>query len=194
MLNVVPKYRRAYVPGGTYFFTLVTARRRPILTIPAARAALRTALVDVAQTRPFSIDAVVLLPDHLHCIWTLPAGDADFSTRWRIIKTMMTRRFLAADGSEAPRGGSRIRHGERGVWQRRFWERAIRDDAELIALRDYIHYNPVKHGLGPCPHIWPYSSFARFVREGRYEATWNCVCERPRAPVHCSAVATFVGE
>jgi putative transposase len=190
----VPEFRRVFVPGGTFFFTLVTARRRAILTTPAAREALRTALADAARTRPFTIDAIVLPPDHLHCIWTLPPGDADFSTRWRVIKTMATRRYLATGGSEARRSDSRVRHGERGVWQRRSWEHTIRDEAAFIGLCDYIHYNPVKHGHVPCPHFWPYSSFERFVRYGRYEPTWNCTCERPRPPAVCSDVEAFVGE
>jgi putative transposase len=190
----MPEYRRAFAPGGTFFFTLVTARRRPILTTPAAREALRTALADAADQRPFTIDAIVLLPDHLHCIWTLPPGDADFSTRWRIIKSMATRRFLAAGGSEAYRSDSRARHSERGVWQRRLWEHTIRDEAAFAGLCDYIHYNPVRHGLVRCPHLWPYSSFARFVRDSRYERTWNCICDQPRPPSDFGDVEAFVGE
>ena len=190
----MPEYRRAFAPGGTFFFTLVTARRRPILLTPAARAALRTALHDTARPRPFTIDAIVLLPDHLHCIWTLPPGDADFSTRWRIIKTMMTRRYLAAGGGETLRSNSRVRHGERGVWQRRSWEHTICDEARFYDLCDYVHYNPVKHGYARCPHAWPHSSFASFVRHRRYEVSWNCDCRRPRRPVDLNDVEPLVGE
>ncbi len=190
----MPEYRRAFVPGGTFFFALITAMRRPILTTEAARTALRTALGEVTRDRPFTIDAIVLLPDHLHGIWTLPPGDADFSTRWRIIKTMATRRYLAAGGAEARRSDSRIRHGERGLWQRRLWEHAIRNEAAFAGLCDYIHYNPVRHGHVPCPHLWPYSSFARFVRDRRYEPTWNCNCERVQQPIDLSHVEAFVGE
>ncbi len=190
----MPEYRRAFVPGGTFFFTLVTAHRRPFLTTLDARSALRSALADTARTRPFTIDAIVLLPDHLHCIWTLPPGDADFSTRWRIVKTTASRRYLASGGREARRSRSRVRHGERGVWQRRSWEHAVRDEPEFIGLCDYIHYNPVKHGWVKCPHAWPLSSFARFVRRGRYDRAWNCAC-RDRAPaVNLAAVESVVGE
>ena len=190
----MPEYRRAFAPGGTFFFTVVTARRRPILIEPAARASLRTAFNETARTRPFTIEAIVLLPDHLHCIWTLPPDDADFSTRWRLIKTMMTRRYLAAGGRESLRNRSRLGHGERGVWQRRSWEHTIRTEDRFIGLCDYIHYNPVKHGYVDCPHAWQYSSFERFVRARRYERSWNCGCNAALGPVDFSDVDALTGE
>jgi putative transposase len=147
----MPEYRRAFAPGGTFFFTLVTARRRPILTTPHALSILKSAITVTKRDWPLTIDAIVVLPDHLHCIWTLPTGDSDFSTRWRLIKTRFTRQFLAGGGRETLRRPSQMRHGERGVWQRRSWEHMVRDDAEFEALCNYIHYNPVKHGLVCCP-------------------------------------------
>ena len=174
----MPEYRRAFQPGGTFFFTLVTNFRRKILTTLLARVALREALDRVRIRRPFEIEAIVLLPDHLHCIWTLPENDADFSTRWRLIKTRFTRLFLQRRGSESGRSESRRRHGEQGVWQRRYWEHTVRDEREYERLCDYIHYNPVKHGYVACPHAWAYSSFQRFVDAHRYNADWLCLCGR----------------
>ena len=174
----MPEYTRAYVPGGTFFFTVVTHRRRPILTLPAAQTALRAAIKEVRNDRPFTIQSIVLLPDHLHCIWVLPPEDADFSTRWRLIKSRFTRLFLESDGREGSTSFSRQRKGERGIWQRRFWEHSVRDERQLAALCDYILYNPVKHGHVGCPHEWPRSSFHRFVKEGVYDADWQCTCRK----------------
>ena len=152
----MPDYRRNRVPGGTYFFTLVTARRQPVLCHREVRAALRGAIERVRADRPFCIEAWVLLPDHLHCIWTLPDGDSDYSGRWRLIKLCMCRALAQ------PR-----------FWQRRFWEHTVRDGADLKAHLDYIHYNPVRHGLCASPGAWPYSTFHRFVRAGMYPAGWG---------------------
>jgi len=190
----MPEYKRAFSPGGTFFFTVVTARRRPILISPPALQALRSAMRETMDQRPFSIDAIVILPDHLHCIWSLPPGDADFAIRWRLIKSRFTRKFLAGGGREAVRSKSRVAHGERGIWQRRYWEHTIRDETSFFALCDYIHYNPVKHGVATCPHKWPHSSFAQFVREHRYSNTWNCACESNRRPVDFDEIEALVGE
>jgi len=172
----MPVYTRAFVPGGTFFFTLVTERRRPVLIRPEVRAALRRAVQMVKARYPFRLDAVVLLPDHLHAIWTLPKDDGDFSTRWRLIKSYTTHGLsqeMVATGALSP---SRCQKGERSLWQRRFWEHTVRDEPELWALCDYIHYNPVKHGHASCPHAWPWSSFSRFVKERRYALDWQCAC------------------
>ena len=191
----MPEYRRAFQPGGTFFFTVVTNFRRRILTIPLARIALHQAFDRVRTRHPFEIEAIVLLPDHLHCIWTLPEDEADFSTRWRLIKTRFTSSFLQAGGRESGRSQSRRRHGERGVWQRRYWEHTVRDENEYEQLCDYIHYNPVKHGYVACPHEWAYSSFQRFVAERRYEANWLCVCGRASVKLpDFAAVQEVVGE
>ncbi len=172
----MPTYTRAYIPGGAFFFTLVTYRRQPILGQSVARTALRNAIEDVRAVRPFHIDALVLLPDHLHTIWTLPSEDADFSTHWRLIKYRTTRELAQLVTMDTLQSTSRQKKQERPVWQRRFWEHAVRDEDEFSALCDYIHYNPVKHGHARCPHAWPYSSFRRFVQARRYPLAWLCTC------------------
>jgi putative transposase len=160
-------YRRNFVPGATYFFTVNLAERRlPLLTdnIGSLRAAFR-------QTRsrhPFTIDAIVILPDHLHAIWTLPPEDADFAARWRLIKSAFSR-SLPAEEVVTP---SRCRKGERGIWQRRYWEHTLRDEQDYVRHIDYIHFNPVKHGHVADVRKWPYSSFHRFVRLGLYPENW----------------------
>lgn len=160
------RYRRNFVDGGTYFFTATLLDRRSdalIRHIDALRAAFRL----TRQAHPFAIGAVVVLPDHLHVVMTLPAGDADFPTRWRLIK----RRFTAAvadAGAPVPRR----RNSELGLWQRRFWEHTIRDDRDLEAHVDYIHYNPVKHGLVARVRDWPHSSFHQYVRRGLCPPDW----------------------
>ncbi len=186
----MPTYIRAYIPGGTFFFTPVTYRRHPLFRQPAARRALREAIQHVRADRPFTIHAFALMPDHLHMVWTLPPGDADFSTRWRLIKHFTTRHLgrVGLLGSRrvghdppynAEQSPSRQKKHERPVWQRRFWEHVVRDEGEFPRLCDYIHYNPVKHGYARCPHAWPYSSFRRFVHAKLYPADWCCMCKGP---------------
>lgn len=160
----MPEYRRSRVSGGTYFFTLVSGRRRPILTEPQSRLALRSAIEEIRESLPFSISAWVLLPDHLHCIWTLPDGDSDYSKRWGKIKTCYSRRMGAL--------GINNRH-ESGLWQRRFWEHRIRDQNDLNNHINYIHINPLKHGIVTAVKDWPYSTFHRYVREGIYPLDWG---------------------
>jgi putative transposase len=165
------QYRRARTKGGTYFFTVVTFERMKILTKSENVAFLGEAFRFVKKRHPFSVDALVLLPDHLHCIWTLPERDNDFSTRWRLIKTYFTRN---CDRNDQPgQSLSRLRKNEQAVWQRRFWEHCIRDEEDFRRHVEYIHYNPVKHGLAPAPTEWKYSSFHRYVREGRYHQGWG---------------------
>jgi putative transposase len=169
----MPDYRRAHVPGGTFFFTLVTEHRAPILMDPEARRILRHALVRCRFRWPFRVEAVVLLPDHMHTIWSLPHGDSDYSTRWAWVKKEFTKSWLGAGGAEAATSASCQRNRRRGVWQRRFWEHCIEDEGDLERHCDYIHYNPVKHGLVRAPIEWPYSSFHRFVRLGVYPPEWG---------------------
>lgn len=169
----MPNYRRNYVPGGTYFFTVVAHQRRPILTAQRARTCLREALKTAQLERPFELTAIVLLPDHLHTVWVLPAGDSDYSTRWSHLKAEFTRSYLAAGGNEGERNESRQRHRERGIWQRRFWEHTCRDEDDLKRLVDYVHWNPRKHGLVSRVKDYPWSSFHRFVQCGEYEADWG---------------------
>jgi putative transposase len=165
-------YRRANTSGACYFFTVVTFRRRPILTDDDCRIWLRNAISNTRKTHPFTIDAWVLLPDHLHCIWTLPVNDNDFSVRWNGIKRRFTR--LAKHRFHKPEwvNASRQKHREATIWQRRFWEHQIRDDSDYQHHVDYIHYNPVKHGLVNSVVDWPYSSFHRFVKQGIYSTHW----------------------
>ena len=163
----MPDYRRLRVPGGTYFFTVNLLDRR-MDTLVRHVDPLREAVRTVRRDRPFHIDAWVVLPDHLHCVWTLPPGDDDFSTRWKIIKI----RFVQALPRTESRSHVRIAKGERGIWQRRFWEHAIRDDNDYARHVDYCHGNPVKHGLVGRVNDWPYSSFHRYVRMGVLSPDW----------------------
>jgi putative transposase len=169
----MPDYRRWYVPGGTYFFTVVTHHRRRFLTDDLGRRCLREAMEEEFAVRPITVVAVVLLPDHLHTVWTLPAGDAEYSLRWQRIKERFTRAFLAGGGVETPTSASRVRHRERGVWQKRFWEHLVRDENDLKNCVDYIHWNPVKHGVAKSPGAYPYSSFSWWVASGDYPPDWG---------------------
>lgn len=168
----MPNYRRATDRGGTYFFTVVTHQRIPVLTEPDVRASLHDAIQTIRSEHPFAIDAWVLLPDHLHCIWTLPAGDAGYSMRWAKIKTLVSRQCGARFGAREL-SGSRTKRHESGLWQRRFWEHQIRDSDDFSRHVDYIHWNPVKHGLARRALDWPYSTFHRYVREGVYPENWG---------------------
>ena len=160
------QYRRNFVPGGTFFFT-VTLRDRRSSTLVEHIAELRAAFRKARRRRTFTIDAIVVLPDHLHAIFTLPPGDADFSARWRMIKGAFTAGLVAAGAPLAPN-----QKGEYKLWQRRFWEHTIRDDGDFERHVDYIHINPVKHGLVAMAREWPYSSFHRYVRRGLLQADW----------------------
>jgi putative transposase len=172
----MPNYRRRHVPGGTYFFTVVTENRQPILDSELARRILRESLAECLRERPFDAVAMVLLPDHLHAIWTLPDGDANYSGRWAKIKAQFTNKWLRNSGPEQDRSSSRIHERRRGVWQRKFWEHQIRDATDYERHLHYIHYNPVKHGLVRCPHEYPYSTFAKWVKQDVYEPHWCCAC------------------
>ena len=164
-------FRRAPVAGATYFFTVVTHQRRPLLCEPPVRQALNSALQQVRRERPFSLDALVLLPDHLHCIWTLPSDDANFATRWSLIKRLTSQTVRDRAGIHDSSSGRTRR--ELGLWQRRFWEHQVRDETDLARHVDYIHGNPVKHGLVQRVEQWPYSSFHRFVKHGWLPANWE---------------------
>jgi len=191
----MPNYVRVFRPGGTFFLTLVTERRAPLFAEAGTRVLLRGAIARCRLFHPFSVDAVVLLPDHLHLLMTLPEGDADFSVRIAHLKAGFTRDYLASGGAEQPRSTSRLRQGARGVWQRRFWEHTVRDEEDLRRHLDYVHYNPVKHEYVVCPHAWPHSSFHRFVTEKRYEKGWCCQCARESAVVQeLEDVARAAGE
>jgi putative transposase len=160
-------YRRTFVAGGRYFFTVNLAYRRPgLLTenIGLLRAAFRC----VRARHPFAIEAAVILPDHLHAIWTLPEEDEDFALRWRLIKSAFSRGFPRGERISASRAGK----GERGIWQRRYWEHTLRDENDFVRHLDYVHFNPVKHGHATRVQDWPYSSFHRWVQLGAYPEDW----------------------
>ena len=160
-------YRRNFLPGGSFFFTVNLAeRRRHLLT--AYVGVLRQAFRYVRRRHPFEIEAIVILSDHLHAIWTLPADDADFALRWRLIKTTFSRNLPLGESVSTSRAG----RGERGIWQRRYWEHTLRNEADLARHADYIHYNPVKHGHVSRVQDWPHSSFHRMVKLGVYPLDW----------------------
>ncbi len=166
-------YKRLAEPGGLCFFTVVTFDRRPILTSEAARRSLRLALRETRARYPFRLPAICLLPDHLHCIWRLPEGDADFCRRWAMIKGLFSRSVATGTRLKDLAVASRSRKGEVCVWQRRFWEHLIRDEEDMRRHLDYIQYNPVKHGYVKRPEDWPWSSFGRYLRKGWYELGWG---------------------
>lgn len=170
-------YRRFLEPGAMYFFTIVTANRVPLFHEPEAGRLLGTCLREVRRTRPFRVTAIVLLPDHLHMIWSLPRGDCDYSTRIATMKAAFSRAWLDAGGTEQPITKDQARQRRRGIWQSRFLEHMIRDEDDLEAHVNYIHYNPVKHGWVLRPADWPYSSFLRYVRRGDYPLDWGRTAE-----------------
>ncbi len=150
------------------FFHRELGRTTAALKRPIASWLLRTAFRDVRRHHPFLIEAVVVLPDHLHAVWTLPENDSDFAIRWRLIKTVFSRALPAGERISA----SRASKGERGIWQRRYWEHTLRDDADFEKHVNYIHFNPVKHGHVARVKDWPHSSFHRMVRLGIYSLDW----------------------
>jgi len=163
----MPEYRRNRVPGATYFFTVNLRDRRCDLLVTQIDA-LREAMRAVRKRSPFHVDAWVVLPDHMHCLWTLPEADADFPGRWRDIKTAFSKSLPPIE----QRSTVMFRRGERGIWQRRYWEHTIRDQRDYAVHMDYVHFNPVKHGLVDRPTDWPFSSFRRCVARGLYSADW----------------------
>ena len=171
------RYSRARLKGGTYFFTVVTNKRVKIFNRSDNVELLRQAFRKVIKRHPFKIEAFVLLPDHLHCIWTLPQGDADFSTRWRLIKTYFSRHIgfvgWVEERNPTKKTTSRLRKNEKSIWQRRFWEHLIRNHEDLRRHVEYIHYKPVKHGLTKAPSDWDYSSFHRYVNKRIYDVKWG---------------------
>ncbi len=157
------QYKRCYQAGGNYFFTLVTYQRRPLFSNPENVKHFKVAINKVKKNHPFSLNAIVILPDHLHCLWKLPENDHDFSTRWRLIKRFFSMEIKTSSNQRK----------EKEVWQRRFWEHIIRDEHDWQKHIDYIHYNPVKHGLVKSPGEWEHSSFNYWVEKGLYEPEWG---------------------
>lgn len=169
----MPNYRRPNVSGGTYFITQVTYQREPWLCSEIGRKALRESLEKVREKHPFSIDAFVLLPDHFHCLLTLPPEDKDFSVRLRLIKTYVTKHYAEQLGINREVSQSRIKRRESNLWQRRYWEHLLRDERDFALHCDYIHYNPVKHRLCANPQDWQFSSIHRFIAQGIYPPNWG---------------------
>jgi putative transposase len=161
-------YQRAHIPGAIFFFTVNLAERHENDLLLHHIDALREAFRKTKRDHPFALDAICVLPDHLHCLWRLPEKDDDFPMRWRLIKARFSRALpLGEDVSK-----SRHRKGERGIWQRRYWEHVIRDEEDYRRHMDYIHYNPVKHGYVERATDWPFSSLQRLVRAGVYPTDW----------------------
>ena len=162
------RYRRAKLEGGAFFFTLTLADRSSDLLIREIDRS-RRAYQTVQQKRPCETVAICVLPDHLHAVWLLPNGDADFSSRWSIFKTNFSRGLPASKS----RSASKTKRREKGIWQRRFGKHTIRDDADLQRHIDYIHYNRVKHRLVSRVVDWPHSSFHRYVAQNLLPADWG---------------------
>ncbi len=163
----MPNYRRAFVPVGCWFFNVNLLERRRTLLVDHIDT-LRDAVAATRSKYPFEIDAIVILPDHIHAVLTLPPGDADFPTRWRLIKT----RFAKAIPKRERLSAVRKARNERGIWQRRFWEHLIRDEADYAHHVEYCYINPVKHGLVRRVQDWPHASFHRDVERGIFPADW----------------------
>jgi putative transposase len=161
------RYRRNFVPGGTYFFTVTLADRRSSALVEHVDL-LRAAFRKARRLRPYSIDAIVVLPEHLHVVMTLPPDDADFSARWKLIKAAFTTRLAAFGVNISPNS-----KGEYPLWQRRFWEHTVRDGADFERHVNYIHFNPVKHGFVAAVNEWPHSSFHYYVRRGVLPKDWG---------------------
>jgi len=164
----MPDYRRAWHPGGTYFFTVNLLQRQGNNLLIQYVGLLREVVRSVRQRHPFIIHGWVVLPDHMHCVIELPPDDADFATRWRLIKM----EFSKALPKTERRSKVRLSRGERGIWQRRYWEHLIRDDADFHAHMDYVHINPLKHSLVRRVGDWPHSTFHRLVEQGVYPPDW----------------------
>ena len=168
----MPTYIRWREEGATYFFTVVTYRRQRILTKPQSRQLLRESISQVQAKLPFDVLAFVLLPDHMHCIWTLPPEDDNFPERWRLIKGRFSYLYLKRGGHDWKVSDQHQKQGRGGVWQPRYWEHRIRDEADYYRHRDYIHFNPIKHGHVENPGEWVWSSFHRHVKMGWLDPNW----------------------
>lgn len=164
----MPNYRRLWRPGGTYFFTVTLLERHGNDLLVRHIDALRQAVREVKRVHPFTIHGWVVLPDHLHCVIELPEGEHDFALRWRLIKMVFSKKVPKGEHVSA----SRAKRNERGLWQRRYWEHLIRDEADFTAHMDYVHINPLKHGLVTRVADWPYSTFHHLVANGIYPADW----------------------
>ena len=168
------KYRRLFLAGGTYFFTLVTYNRIKIFYNNANTSFFIDSLNNVQHHHPFELLSYCILPDHVHMIWKLPENDGDFPLRIRLLKSYFSRQYT---GFESPQSASRSHKNERMIWQRRYWEHAIRNERDLIHHTEYIFYNPVKHGLVNTPYDWVNGNFRIFVENGLYDKSWGSTIE-----------------
>ena len=180
--DVMSSYRRSRVAGASYFFTVVTHQRAPLFLLQQFRKSLRHAMQQVMLQYPFTIDAMVMLPDHLHCIWTLPTGDMSYSRRWSVIKRLVSQEVSNLEHGSGNMTGirhchehsaSRIQRRESSIWQRRFWEHQIRDDRDFENHVNYCYWNHVKHGYVQRVIDWPYSTFHRDVKKGLFPLDWG---------------------
>jgi putative transposase len=170
---------QALVLAGRNIFTLVTYHRRILFDDSKARESLHDAIEHIREKHPFEIVSMVLLPEHLHTVLTLPPGDDDYPMRGRRIKEEFTERFLEVGGNEMQQTAGRRRKGYRGIWQKRYWEHTCLSEADLRSCVDYVHYNPKKHGLVRNVRDWPWSTFHRFVEWGEYTNDWGAVDPAP---------------
>ena len=154
------KYRRVFNSGASYFFTVVTAQHQPIFNNEKAVHLLGDSIRHVMKSHPFTQDAFVIMPDHIHCIWSMPEGDADYPKRWRLIKSRFSKKC-------------HLLGIENKCWQSRYWEHCLRDDKDYQQHLEYIHYNPVRHGLATSPLEWQHSSFPQYVSLGLYQHNWG---------------------
>ncbi len=183
----MPNWRRSSVAGGSYFFTVVTHRRMRLFRRADFRDTLGAVLRECRERWPFDTDAIVLLPDHLHVMWTLPAGDFDYSRRWAWIKKEVTVRIREQCRQAGVLPPTRL-------WQAKFWEHTVRDEEDYRRHLDYVHYNPVKHRLVSCPWQWPWSSFHRHVAAGTYERNWACGPRADEVRQQIESMNVTVGE
>jgi putative transposase len=167
------QYRRSYIPGGTFFFTVVTNNRKPILTTEFSRKCLKDAWNTISEKYPFDLVACCLMPNHLHCIWTMPDNDSNYSIRWQGIKGLFSKQYKGQFTHALQLTESQRMKREAAVWQRRFWEHTIFTQDDFNRHVDYIHYNPVKHDYVRNPMDWPWSTFHRYFKMGMYENDWG---------------------
>jgi len=183
------RYRRDKTPGASWFFTVVTYQRRELLCDKPVRIALRNAISRVRIRHPFVIDAWILLPNHFHCIWTLPDGESNYSLRWKLIKSYVTRacgKYYLQPEDLPP---SKTRRRESVIWQRRFWEHRIKNEKDYALHMDYLHYNPVKHGYCKAPSKWRYSTLHRLKAEGIYPEDWGeCNSSKMNMTIDCGEI------
>ena len=190
----MPDFRRWFVPGGCYFFTVVVDGRRRLFDDQRAITLLGDVMRDCFAQWPVTVNAIVLLPDHLHTIWTMPTGDAAYPQRWGWLKKEFTKQWLADGGPDRLVSVARQRERRRGIWQPRYWEHTLEDEHDFERHFDYIHWNPVKHGYVRCPYEWQHSSFHRYVDRGVYDRRWGCFSTPPPPPFRFDDISDTTGE